>query len=137
MKTQPQNTKYKKLYKKRFFKGIEYRANDLKFGYYGLKSLSSGILNFKHLEAGRKAINQILKRSGKIWIRVFPTLPLTKKPIEVRMGKGKGTVNTWVCYIKPGMIIYEINVMDNNKALEALKNAALKLPIATKNLIIN
>lgn len=132
MQTQPQNTKYKKSYKKRFFKGIEYRSNSLKFGYYGLKALSCGILTFKHIESGRKAINQILKRSGKIWIRVFPTLPLSKKPIEVRMGKGKGAVNAWVCYIKPGTMIYEINIRNSSKAIEALKNASLKLPVATK-----
>lgn len=132
MQTQPQNVKYKKHHKKRFFKGIEYRSNSLQFGYYGLKSINSGILNYKHIESGRKAINQILKRSGKIWIRIFPTLSLTKKPIEVRMGKGKGNVNVWVCYIKPGTIIYEINSINKLKSVEALKNASIKLPLKTK-----
>jgi large subunit ribosomal protein L16 len=132
MQTQPQNVKYKKYHKKRFFKGIEYRSNNLQFGYYGLKSLNSGIMNYKHIESGRKAINQILKRSGKIWIRIFPRLSLTKKPIEVRMGKGKGNVNVWVCYIKPGTIIYEINSTNKVKSIEALKNASIKLPLQTK-----
>jgi large subunit ribosomal protein L16 len=132
MKSQPQNLKFQKYYKKRYFKGIELRSNKLKFGYFGLKALNSGILTFKHLESGRKTINQILKRSGKIWIRVFPSLSMTKKPIEVRMGKGKGNVNKWVSYIKPGTIIYEINSLSNLKAIEALKNASIKLPFKTK-----
>jgi len=132
MKNQPQNIKFQKYHKKRFFKGIEQRSNTLQFGYFGLKAINSGILNFKHMESGRKAINQILKRSGKIWIRVFPSLSLSKKPIEVRMGKGKGNVDTWISYIKPGTVIYEINSLDEIKALEALKNASLKLPLRTK-----
>jgi len=132
MKSQPQNLKFQKYYKKRYFKGIELRSNKLKFGYFGLKALNSGILTFKHLESGRKTINQILKRSGKIWIRVFPSLSMTKKPIEVRMGKGKGNVNKWISYIKPGTIIYEINSLSNLKAIEALKNASIKLPFKTK-----
>jgi len=132
MKSQPQNLKFQKYYKKRYFKGIELRSNKLKFGYFGLKALNSGILTFKHLESGRKTINQILKRSGKIWIRVFPSLFMTKKPIEVRMGKGKGNVNKWISYIKPGTIIYEINSLSNLKAIEALKNASIKLPFKTK-----
>jgi large subunit ribosomal protein L16 len=132
MKSQPQNLKFQKYYKKRYFKGIELRSNKLKFGYFGLKALNSGILTFKHLESGRKTINQILKRSGKIWIRVFPSLSMTKKPIEVRMGKGKGNVNKWISYIKPGTVIYEINSLSNLKAIEALKNASIKLPFKTK-----
>jgi len=132
MKSQPQNLKFQKYYKKRYFKGIELRSNKLKFGYFGLKALNSGILTFKHLESGRKTINQILKRSGKIWIRVFPSLSMTKKPIEVRMGKGKGNVNKWISYIKPGTIIYELNSLSNLKAIEALKNASIKLPFKTK-----
>jgi len=132
MKKQPQNIKYKKKHKKRFFKGIEYRSNTLQFGYCGLKSLNSGIIEYKHLEAGRKAINQVLKRFGKIWIRVFPTLSLTKKPIETRMGKGKGNVDIWVCYIKPGTIIYEVNSQDLIKTKESLLKAAIRLPFQTK-----
>jgi large subunit ribosomal protein L16 len=132
MKKQPQNLKYKKYHKKRYFKGIEYRSNTLKFGYYGLKALNSGLLNYKQIEAGRKAINQILKRFGKIWIRIFPILPLTKKPIETRMGKGKGNIDSWVYYVKPGTVLYEINVTNFLKAKEAFKNAAIKLPVKTK-----
>lgn len=125
--------KFKKYFKKRFLKNnLQYRSNDLQFGYYGLKALNQGCLTPKHIESGRKSINQVLKRSGKIWIRVFPTLPLTKKPVEVRMGKGKGGVSTTICHIKPGSVIYEINTSNRNKALEALKNASLKLPLAMK-----
>ena len=104
----------------------------MQFGYCGLKSLNSGIIEYKNLEAGRKAINQVLKRFGKIWIRVFPTLSLTKKPIETRMGKGKGNIDVWVCYIKPGTIIYEVNSQDLIKTKEALLKAAIRLPFQTK-----
>jgi len=132
MKKQPQNIKYKKLHKKRFFKGIDYRSTSLKFGHYGLKALNSSILTFNQIEAGRKAINQVLKRTGKIWIRIFTSLPITKKPIETRMGKGKGNVSHWVCYVKPGTVLYEINNISFLKAKEALTNASLKLSLKTK-----
>lgn len=132
MKTQPQNYKYGKMHKKRFFKGTQHRSITLKFGYYGLKATSAGLLSFKQIEAGRRAINQKLKRSGKIWIRIFPSLSLTSKPIEVRMGKGKGNIDSWVYYVKPGSVLYEINEIPYNIAQEALKKAAIKLPIKTK-----
>jgi len=132
MKIQPNNVKFKKSHKKRFFKGVQYKSNLLKFGYYGLKALNAGIVTYKHLETGRKAINQVLKRSGKIWIRVFPNQPLSKKPIEVRMGKGKGNVDKWICYIKPGTILYEVNSNNILKIKEALNNASIKLPLKTK-----
>ena len=135
MKKQPLNLKFKKYHKKRYFKGINYCANNLKFGYYGLKALSAGLIYYNQIEAGRKAINQILKRFGKIWIRIFTSLPLTKKPIETRMGKGKGNIDRWVCYVKPGTILYEINTDNFLKAKTALKNASIKLPIKTKMVI--
>jgi large subunit ribosomal protein L16 len=132
MKQQPQNYKHAKMHKKRFFHGVEHRNNKLKFGYYGLKALNSSLLSFKQIEAGRRAINQKLKRSGKIWIRVFPSLSITSKPIEVRMGKGKGNISGWFSYIKPGTILYELNDISVKKAKDALNNAALKLPLKTK-----
>lgn len=134
MRQQPRNYKYLKQFKKRFFKNkkLAYRPNTLKFGYYGLKSTTYGTIEFKHLEAGRKAINQKLKRSGKIWIRILPILPITTTPISTRMGKGKGAVSSWIYFVKPGTIIYEINNITETKAREVLKKAAIKLPFQTK-----
>jgi large subunit ribosomal protein L16 len=121
-----------KSHKKRFLKGIEHRSTKLQFGYYGLKAMGKGTLNFKQIEAGRKALNQKLKRTGKIWIRIFPNLPISSKPIETRMGKGKGNVSEWIIYIKPGMVLYELSNVPKIKALTALKNAALKFSFKTK-----
>ena len=132
MNRSPQNIKYKKMHKKRYFKGIENRSTKLKFGYYGLKAITPGLLDYDQIESGRRIINRKLKRSGKIWIRIFPTLSISKKPIEVRMGKGKGNVSKWIKYVKPGTIIYEINNIQSNLAKTILKKASLKLPFKTK-----
>ena len=127
----PKRTKYRKQQKGRN-RGKSFRANTLAFGTYGLKALELGRINSRQIEAGRVALSRTMKRTGKIWIRVFPDKPLTSKPVGVRMGKGKGSVEEWVMNIKPGRIIFEITGVDNNTAIKALKLAAAKLPFKTK-----
>jgi len=127
----PKRTKYRKQQKGRN-RGKSYRANSLAFGTYGLKALELGRINSRQIEAGRVALSRTMKRTGKIWIRVFPDKPLTAKPVGVRMGKGKGSVEEWVMNIKPGRIIFEITGVDNDTAIKALKLAAAKLPFKTK-----
>jgi len=127
----PKRTKYRKQQKGRN-RGKAYRGNSLAFGTYGLKAIELGRINSRQIEAGRVALSRTMKRTGKIWIRVFPDKPLTSKPVGVRMGKGKGSVEEWVMNIQPGRIIFEITGVDNDTALRALKLAAAKLPFKTK-----
>jgi large subunit ribosomal protein L16 len=127
----PKRTKYRKQQKGRN-RGKAYRGNSLAFGTYGLKAIELGRINSRQIEAGRVALSRTMKRTGKIWIRVFPDKPLTAKPVGVRMGKGKGSVEEWVMNIKPGRIIFEITGVNEETALRALKLAAAKLPFKTK-----
>ncbi len=127
----PKRTKYRKQQKGRN-RGKAYRGNSLAFGTYGLKAIELGRINSRQIEAGRVALSRTMKRTGKIWIRVFPDKPLTAKPVGVRMGKGKGSVEEWVMNIKPGRIIFEITGVDNDTAIKALSLAAAKLPFKTK-----
>jgi large subunit ribosomal protein L16 len=127
----PKRTKYRKQQKGRN-RGKAYRGNSLAFGTYGLKAIELGRINSRQIEAGRVALSRTMKRTGKIWIRVFPDKPLTAKPVGVRMGKGKGSVEEWVMNIKPGRIIFEITGVDNDTATRALTLAAAKLPFKTK-----
>jgi large subunit ribosomal protein L16 len=127
----PKRTKYRKQQKGRN-RGKAYRGNSLAFGTYGLKAIELGRINSRQIEAGRVALSRTMKRTGKIWIRVFPDKPLTAKPVGVRMGKGKGSVEEWVMNIKPGRIIFEITGVDEATALRALNLAAAKLPFKTK-----
>lgn len=129
----PKRTKYRKSQKggKRI-KGIANSGCHLAFGSYGLKSLDSGRLNSRQIEAARRTITRFVKRTGKLWIRVFPHIPVTSKPAEVRMGKGKGAVDHWMCKIKPGLMIFEIDGVPGDVAEKALSKAATKLPFSTK-----
>jgi large subunit ribosomal protein L16 len=127
----PKKTKYRKQQKGRN-RGKAYRGNKLAFGTYGLKAIELGRINSRQIEAGRVALSRTMKRAGKIWIRVFPDKPLTAKPVGVRMGKGKGSVEEWVMNIKPGRIVFEITGVDDATAMKALKLAAAKLPFKTK-----
>ena len=127
----PKKTKYRKQQKGRN-RGKAYRGNNLAFGTYGLKAIELGRINSRQIEAGRVALSRTMKRTGKIWIRVFPDKPLTAKPVGVRMGKGKGNVEEWVMNIKPGRIIFEITGVNEDVAIRALTLAAAKLPFKTK-----
>lgn len=127
---QPKKTKYRKQQKGRN-RGIANRGNDVKFGEYGMKALVNSRITSRQIEAGRRAISRHVKRGGKIWIRVFPDKPITKKPLEVRMGKGKGSVEYWAAQIKPGRIIYEIEGVNEEVAKEALELASQKMPFIT------
>jgi large subunit ribosomal protein L16 len=113
-------------------RGLAYRGNKLSFGEFGLQSISHGRITSRQIESARKAINHHLKRNGKIWICVFPDKPITKKPLEVRMGKGKGSVEFWAFQVKPGKILYEISGVDRDLAREACTLAASKLSVLTK-----
>ncbi len=127
----PKKVKYRKRQKGRI-KGVAQRGNTLNFGDYGLKALGKGRITAQQIEAARIAITRHVKRKGKIWIRIFPDKPITKKPAETRMGKGKGGVEYWVAPVKPGRILYEMEGVDEKAALEALRLASHKLPIPTK-----
>jgi large subunit ribosomal protein L16 len=128
---QPARTKFRKQMKGRM-KGLAYRGSDLSFGEYGLKALEEGRVNARQIEAARIAITRCIKRGGKVWIRVFPDKPVTKKPLETRMGHGKGNVEEWVAVIKPGRILYEMEGVTPEIAKEALTLAMHKLPISTR-----
>jgi len=134
---QPKKTKYKKEQKGRI-KGRATRGNILSFGTFGLKSLTSNFITSRQIEAARVAATRYIKREGQLWINIFPDKPLTKKPQEVRMGKGKGVVELWVAPVKPGRILFELSSdisLDNAK--EALRLASQKLPVKTKFIISN
>ncbi len=127
----PKKVKYRKQQKGRN-RGLALRGSDLSFGDFGLKALVAGHLTNRQIEAARIAINRHIKRGGKVWIRVFPDKPMTKKPAEVRMGKGKGSPEEWVAVVKPGRILYEMEGVSAEVANEALRLAANKLPIKTR-----
>jgi len=128
---QPKRVKYRKQQRGRM-KGVALRGSSLAFGDYGLKALEPAWITNRQLEAGRVAITRAVKRGGKIWIRVFPDKPFTKKPAETRMGKGKGNPEYWVAVVKPGRILYEMEGMTVDTAREAFLLASRKLPIKTK-----
>ncbi len=127
---QPKRTKFRKQHKGRNT-GDAHRGSKVSFGEFGLKAITRGRLTARQIEAARRAITRHIKRGGKIWIRVFPDKPITKKPLEVRMGKGKGSVEYWVAQIKPGTMLYEIQGVPEELAREAFKLASAKLPIKT------
>ena len=127
---QPNRTKFRKQQKGRN-RGLAMTANKVSFGEFGLKSTGRGRLTSRQIEAARRTITRHVKRGGKVWIRVFPDKPISKKPLEVRMGKGKGNVEYWVAQIQPGRMLYEIEGIDENLAREALALAAAKLPMST------
>jgi large subunit ribosomal protein L16 len=128
---QPIRSKFRKAHKGRIH-GVATSATNLNFGQYGLKALEPERVTARQIEAARRAMTRHMKRSGRVWIRVFPDVPVSKKPIEVRMGKGKGTPELWVCRIKPGRIMFEIDGVPVEVAREALELAAAKLPIKTR-----
>ena len=128
---QPKRTKYRKQHKGRNT-GNAQRGATLSFGTFGLKATQRGQLTSRQIEAARRAMTRHVKRGAKIWIRVFPDKPITKKPLEVRQGKGKGNVEYWVAQIQPGRILYEMSGVEESLAEEAFKLAAAKLPISTK-----
>lgn len=127
---QPNKTKFRKQQKGRN-RGLAHRGNRVSFGEYGLKATTRGFVTARQIEAARRAITRHVKRGGKIWIRVFPDKPVTRKPVEVRMGKGKGNVEFWVAPIQPGRMIYEIEGVSENVAREAFRLASAKLPVKT------
>jgi large subunit ribosomal protein L16 len=127
----PKRVKRRKQFKGRM-RGIANRGNQLNFGQYGLQAVECGWLSSRQIEAARRAMTRYIKRGGKIWIRIFPDKPLTKKPAETRMGKGKGAPESWVAVIKPGMMLYEMQGVEEDVAREALRLAAQKLPMQTK-----
>lgn len=127
----PKKVKYRKRQKGRM-KGKAQRGSSLNFGDYGLQAVECGMITSRQIEAARIAMTRKVKRGGKMWIRIFPDKPITKKPAEVRMGKGKGAPEAWVAVIKPGRILYEMEGVPRELAYEALRLAAYKLPIKTK-----
>ena len=127
---QPKKTKFRKMQKGKM-KGDAQRGHRLAFGSYGMKSLEETWMTARQIEAARIAVTRFMKRQGQVWIRVFPDKPITKKPLEVRQGKGKGNVEYWVCPIKPGKILYEMEGVDEQLAKEAFALASAKMPIST------
>lgn len=127
----PKKVKFRKKQKGRT-KGKAYRGSSLEFGDYGLQAQECGLMTAQQIEAARIAVTRHVKRGGKVWIRVFPDKPIGKKPLETRMGKGKGAPDNWVAVIKPGRIIYELEGVDEAVAGEAFRLARHKLPFATK-----
>ena len=131
---QPKRTKFRKQQKGRV-KGIATRGHSIEFGSFAIKSLEPGFITSRQLEASRIAITRAMKREGQVWIRIFPDKPITKKPAEVRMGKGKGAPEYWVACVKPGTILFEAGGVSKELAYEALKLAQAKLPVSTKFVI--
>ena len=128
---QPKRTKYRKQMKGKN-RGLASQGNKVSFGEYGLKATDRGRITARQIEAARRAMTRHIRRGGKIWIRIFPDKPITKKPLEVRQGKGKGNVEYWVAQIQPGRILYEMSGVEEDLAKEALTLAAAKLPVDTK-----
>ena len=128
---QPKRTKFRKQQKGRN-RGLAHRGSKVAFGEFGLKSTGRGRMTARQIEAGRRAMTRHIKRGGQIWIRVFPDKPITKKPLEVRMGKGKGSVEYWVAQIQPGKMLYEMEGVSEDVAREAFRLAAAKLPVSTR-----
>ncbi len=131
---QPKRTKFRKQQKGRM-KGISGRGHQLSNGTFGIKSLDSNFLTSRQIEAARIAATRYMKREGQLWIKIFPDKPITKKPLEVRMGKGKGAVEYWAAVVKPGRILFEVGGVPLAVAKEALRLAAQKLPVKTKFII--
>lgn len=127
---QPKRTKFRKQHKMRN-RGMAVRGSMVSFGEFGLKATARGQITSRQIESARRAINRHVKRGGKIWIRIFPDKPITKKPLEVRMGKGKGNVEYWVAQIQPGKMLYEMAGVQEDVAREAFRLASAKLPVAT------
>ncbi|MFN2308196.1 MAG: 50S ribosomal protein L16 [Gammaproteobacteria bacterium] len=127
---QPKRTKFRKMHKGRNT-GLATSGSNVSFGEYALKAITRGRLTARQIEAARRAITRHVKRGGKVWIRIFPDVPITKKPLEVRMGSGKGNVEYWVAKIQPGRVLYEIEGVTEEIAREAFKLAAAKLPVQT------
>ena len=128
---QPKKVKHRKMFKGRL-RGKAMRGNTLAFGTFGLQAMSSGFITARQIEAARIAMTRHAKRGGKVWIRIFPDKPITSKPAETRMGKGKGSPEGWVCPVSPGRMLYEMQGVDRKVALEAFRLAAHKLPIRTR-----
>ena len=128
---QPKRTKYRKQFKGRIH-GVAKGGSDLAFGEYGLKAQEPNRVNAREIEAARRAITRHMKRAGRVWIRVFPDVPVSQKPAEVRQGKGKGTPEYWVCRVKPGRIMFEMDGVPIEIAKRAMDLAAAKLPLRTK-----
>ena len=128
---QPARTKYRKAYKGRIH-GYASRGQILNYGAYGLKAMQPDRIMSKQIEAARVSLTRYMKRTGKVWLRIFPNIPVSKKPTEVRMGKGKGAPEFWACRVKPGRIIFEIDGVSESVARVALYKASTKLPIKTK-----
>jgi large subunit ribosomal protein L16 len=128
---QPKRTKFRKQHKGRN-RGLAQSGSQVSFGEFGLKAVGRGRLTARQIEAARRAITRKVKRGGKLWIRVFPDKPVSKKPLEVRMGKGKGNVEYWVALIQPGRMLYEIEGVTEELARDAFQLAAAKLPVQTR-----
>ena len=127
---QPKRTKFRKVHKGRN-RGLANAGSDVSFGTYGLKAVTRGQLTARQIEAARRAMTRAVKRQGQIWIRIFPDKPITEKPLEVRMGKGKGNVEYWVALIQPGKVLYEMDGVPEETAREAFALAAAKLSVKT------
>jgi large subunit ribosomal protein L16 len=128
---QPKKTKFRKQFKGRIH-GVAKGGFDIAFGEYGLKAQEPNRVNAREIEAARRAITRHMKRAGRVWIRVFPDVPVTKKPTEVRMGKGKGSVEYWACKVKPGRVMFEIDGVSEELAREALRLGSAKLSVKTR-----
>lgn len=131
---QPKRTKFRKQFKGRN-RGLSNNGNKVSFGQYGLQACERGRITARQIESARRAMTRYIKRGGKIWIRIFPDVPISKKPLEVRMGKGKGNVEYWVCKIQPGKMLYEMEGVTEEIARHAFKLAAAKLPFKTNFVI--
>ena len=131
---QPKRTKYRKQQKGRN-RGLAYKGSTVDFGSFGLKTLENGRITNRQIESARIAMTRYMKREGKVWIRIFPDKPITSKPLEVRMGKGKGNLDHYVASIKAGRIMFELDGVPREVAVEALRLAAQKLPVATKTVV--
>eukprot|EP01126_Amoeba_proteus_P052076 TRINITY_DN6262_c0_g3_i5.p1 TRINITY_DN6262_c0_g3~~TRINITY_DN6262_c0_g3_i5.p1 ORF type:complete len:138 (-),score=0.20 TRINITY_DN6262_c0_g3_i5:237-650(-) len=128
---QPKRTKFRKQHKGRN-RGLASRGNKVSFGEYALKTLDRARITARQIESARRALNRYIKRGGKVWIRIFPDKPITQKPVEVRMGKGKGNVEYWVALVQPGKVLFELEGVTPDIAREAFRLAASKLPVRTE-----
>jgi large subunit ribosomal protein L16 len=131
---QPKRTKFRKQFKGRI-SGEAKGGSDLNFGTFGLKATEPERISARQIEAARRAITRHMKRQGRVWIRIFPDVPVSAKPIEVRMGSGKGSTDRWICKVKPGRIMFEIDGVAEEIAREALRLGAMKLPIKTRTVV--
>lgn len=127
----PKRTKYRKAHKGRIH-GIASRGVALNFGSHGLRAMAPGRITSRQIEAARRAITRHMKRAGRVWIRIFPDVPVSKKPVEVRMGKGKGNPEFWIARVKPGRVMFEIDGVNSEIAFEALRRGAAKLPVVCR-----